>query len=67
MLRDLRQLYTATEEVSFYWIVLGQVAQAKRDRELLELVDMLHRELLTQVKWIKTRVKEASPQILAGR
>jgi hypothetical protein len=67
MLRDLRQLYTAAEEVNFYWIALGQVAQAKRDRELLEMVDMLHRQLLTQIKWLKTRLKEASPQILAGR
>jgi hypothetical protein len=67
MLRDLRHLYTAAEEVNFYWIILGQVAQAKRDRELLEMVDMLHRQLVTQIKWLKTRVKEASPQILAGR
>jgi hypothetical protein len=57
MLRDLRHLYTAAEEVSFYWIALGQVAQAKRDAELLETVDVLHRQLLTQVKWLKTRVK----------
>lgn len=67
MLRDLRQLYTAAEEVNFYWIALGQVAQAKRDRQLLETVDMLHRQLLTQIKWLETRVKEACPQILTGR
>jgi hypothetical protein len=66
MLRDLRQLYMAAEEVDFYWIGLGQVAQAKRDAELLETVDMLHRQLLTQVKWLKTRLKESSPQVLAG-
>jgi hypothetical protein len=46
---------------------LGQVAQAKRDRELLQTVDILHRQLLTQIKWLKTRLKEASPQILTGR
>ena len=67
MLRDLRQLYTAAEEVNFYWIALGQVAQATRDRELPQLDDLLHRQLLTQIKWLKTRVKEASPQILVGR
>lgn len=67
LLRDLRALYTAAEEVNFYWIALGQAAQARRDRELLEAVDLLHRELLTQIKWLKTRVKDASPQILAGR
>lgn len=67
MLRDLRQLYTAAEEVNFYWVVLGQLAQAKRDPDLLEKVDSLHRQLLTQIKWLKTRVKEAAPQILTGR
>ncbi|HWE56117.1 MAG TPA: hypothetical protein VG435_11435 [Acidimicrobiales bacterium] len=67
MLRDLRHLYTATEEVSFYWVLLGQVAQAKRDRRLIETVDILHRQVLDQIKWLKTRAKEASPQILVGR
>lgn len=67
MLRDLRLLYTAAQEVNFYWITLGQVAQAKRDGQLLETADILHRQLLTQIKWLKTRVKEASPQILTGR
>ena len=66
MLRDLRHLHASAEEVNFYWLILGQVAQAKRDAELLETVDVLHRELITQVKWIKTRAKESSPQILLG-
>ena len=52
------------QEVSFHWIVAGQLAQATRDHELLELVDELHRETLTQVKWLKTQVKQASPQAL---
>jgi hypothetical protein len=64
MLRDLRHLHTTAEEVNFYWIILGQVAQAKRDEELLETVEVLHRELVTQIKWIKTRAKECTPQIL---
>jgi hypothetical protein len=51
--------------VSFHWIIAGQLAQAKRDPELLALVDELHRETLTQIKWLKTQVKQASPQALA--
>jgi hypothetical protein len=46
--------------------MLGQVAQALRDRELLSQVDALHRQVLTQIKWVKTKVKEATPQVVAA-
>ena len=64
LLRSLRQLYLQAHEVSFDWIIAGQLAQATRDHELLALVDELHRETLTQIKWLKTQVKQASPQAL---
>ena len=64
LLRSLRQLFLQAQEVSFHWIVVGQLAQATRDHELLALVDELHRETLTQIKWLKTQVKQASPQAL---
>jgi hypothetical protein len=64
LLRSLRQLYLQAQEVSFDWIVAGQLAQATRDPELLSLADDLHRETLTQIKWLKTQVKQASPQAL---
>jgi hypothetical protein len=64
LLRSLRQLYLQAQEVSFHWIVAGQLAQATRDPELLALVDELHRETLTQIKWLKTQVKQSSPQAL---
>jgi hypothetical protein len=66
LLRSLRQLYLQAHEVSFHWIVAGQLAQATRDHELLTLVDELHRETLTHIKWLKTQVKQASPQALVG-
>jgi hypothetical protein len=65
LLRSLRQLYLQAQEVSFHWIVAGQLAQATRDHELLAVVDELHRETLTQIKWLKTQVKQSSPQALA--
>jgi hypothetical protein len=65
LLRSIRQLYLQAHEVSFHWIVAGQLAQATRDPELLALVDDLHRETLTQIKWLKTQVKQSSPQALA--
>jgi hypothetical protein len=66
LLRSLRQLYLQAHEVSFMWIVAGQIAQAARDPELLAVVDELHRETLTQIKWLKTQVKLAAPQALVG-
>jgi hypothetical protein len=64
LLRSLRHLYLQAQEVSFHWIIAGQLAQATRDHALLAAVDELHRETLTQIKWLKTRVKQASPQAL---
>jgi hypothetical protein len=66
LLRSLRQLYLQAQEVSFHWIVAGQIAQVMRDPELLAAVDSMHRETLTQIKWLKTHVKEASPQALCA-
>ena len=66
LLRSLRQLYLQAQEVSFHWIVAGQIAQAVRDGELLAAVDELHRETLTQIKWLKSQVKVASPQALVA-
>jgi hypothetical protein len=64
LLRSLRQLYLQAQEVSFLWLIAGQLAQATRDPDLLALVDELHRETLTQIKWLKTQTKQASPQAL---
>ena len=64
LLRSLRQLYLQAQEVSFHWLIAGQLAQATRDQELLRLVDELHRETLTQIKWLKSQTKQASPQAL---
>jgi hypothetical protein len=66
LLRSLRQLYLQAQEVSFHWIVAGQIAQPMRDAELLATVDELHRETLTQIKWLKSQVKTASPQALVA-
>jgi hypothetical protein len=66
LLRSLRQLYVQAHEVSFMWICAGQIAQAARDPELLAAVDELHRETLTQIKWLKTQVKVAAPQALVA-
>jgi hypothetical protein len=64
LLRDLRALFLAAEEVSITWVMAGQAAQAARDQELLQLVGKCHIEVELQVKWLTTRIKVASPQAL---
>jgi hypothetical protein len=66
LLQALRELYVAAHEVSFHWLLAGQIAQAARDPELLAVVDELHRENLTQIKWLKSQAKEAAPQALVA-
>jgi hypothetical protein len=45
-------------------LALGQVAQAIPDQHLLDQVSVPHKQTLTQIKWLKTRITEACPQIL---
>jgi hypothetical protein len=37
-----------------------------RDHELLNEVSAQHKQTLAQIKWLKTRIKEASPQVLVS-
>jgi hypothetical protein len=64
LLRDLRALFLAAEEVSITWVMAGQAAQAARDAELLATVSECHSEVELQVKWLTTRIKVAAPQTL---
>jgi hypothetical protein len=64
LLRDLRQLYLMAEEANIHWLALGQVAQALPDKALLDQASALHKQTLTQIKWLKTRIKETCSQVL---
>ena len=44
--------------------MLGQAAQGVRDRELLEVVQGCEGETEIQLKWLRTRMKQAAPQAL---
>jgi len=63
---DLRSLYLTAEEVLLDWILLRQGAMAVRDRALLEAVKTQTAEVDRVVRWTKTRLKVAAPQVLAG-
>jgi hypothetical protein len=66
LLRDLRELHLHYAEASINWTILGQGAQAARDRELLDVVSSCHAQTLRGLKWTVTRLKTASPQVLTS-
>lgn len=66
LLRDLRQLHLAIEEAAMLWLIVGQAAQAARDRDLLTLVEQSREEITHHLMWVTTRIKETAPQALAA-
>jgi hypothetical protein len=66
LLRDLRDLYLHAQEAEIAWVILAQTAHAVRDPELLGLVSEIHEDAEMRGKWLRTRIKESSPQILAA-
>jgi hypothetical protein len=64
LLRDLQDLYLMAAECDLAWTVVGQAAQGARDRELLEVVQACEQETAMQMKWARSRIKEAAPQAL---
>ena len=66
LLADLRRLYLKAQACDLAWTMLEQGAKATRDRTLGEIVYLCGLETSAQCHWIKTRIKEASPQVLAA-
>ena len=64
LLRDLQDLYVMANFCEITWTMLGQAAQGARDAELLEVVNSCEGQTSTQIKWLKTRMKQAAPQTL---
>jgi hypothetical protein len=46
------------------WTMVGQAARGLRDSELLQVVSRCEGETATQLKWLRTRMKQAAPQAL---
>ena len=51
-------------ECDITWTMVGQAAQGARDTDLVEMVKACEGETETQLKWLKTRMKQAAPQAL---
>jgi hypothetical protein len=64
LLRDLHDLYLMACECDMAWTLVGQAAQGLRDGELLEVVTTCEGETEMQLKWLRTRMKQAAPQAL---
>ena len=64
LLRDMQDLYLMANAYDISWTMIGQAAQGVPDRELLEVVDSCEGQTATQIKWLKTRMKQAAPQAL---
>jgi hypothetical protein len=64
LLDDLGNLYLAISAADLLWVQVGQAAQALRDPDLLATVTKCEEQTMTQLDWLKTRIKELAPQTL---
>jgi hypothetical protein len=64
LLRDLHDLYLMAAEADMAWTLVGQAAQGARDKDLLEVVEGCEKETATQMRWLRTMLKQAAPQAL---
>jgi L-2-hydroxyglutarate oxidase LhgO len=64
LLRDLHDLYRRAAHCDMSWTLAGQAAQGTRDHALLEVVQECEAETEIQLKWLRTRMKQAAPQAL---
>ena len=64
LLRDMQDLYLVASACDIAWTMVGQAAQGARDTELLGVVNACEGETYNQLKWLRTRMKQAAPQAL---
>ena len=64
LLRDLQDLYVMAHECAIAWTLAGQAAQGLRDDALLEVVTSCEADTSRQIAWLRTRMKQAAPQVL---
>jgi hypothetical protein len=66
LLADLRHLYREAGGTALDWELLAQGAQVTKNKELLDFAERCHPQTLRVSKWAEAKLKESSPQILAG-
>jgi hypothetical protein len=66
LLADLRHLYREASGTSLDWELLAQGAQGAKKKDLLDLAERCHPQTLRVSRWANAKLKESSPQVLAG-
>ena len=66
LMADLRELYLTAQHAELAWVILLQSAKARRDAELIDVVTRCHEQAKMCGKWLRTRIKEAAPQVYAA-
>jgi hypothetical protein len=64
LLRDLQDLYLMAANCDITWTLVGQAAKGLCDADLIEIVTANEAETVVQLKWLRTRMKQAAPQAL---
>jgi hypothetical protein len=63
LVADLRKLYLTAQATELAWVILSQSAQAARDAALLAAARSGQEGVTVCAKWLRTRIKEAAPQV----
>ena len=66
LLRDLHDLWLMTTEAQIAWTLLGQAAQALRDKDFVQTCEDNKMQTHRQIAWLETRSKQAAPQTLVA-
>lgn len=64
LLRDMQDLFMMAQEVQISQSMIGQAAEGLRDLEMDSAIDDCAERTSTQIKWLRTRMKQAAPQTL---
>lgn len=64
LLLDLQDLYVLVNHIDVTWMMVGQAAKGDRDGQLLDIVTRCEGDTELQIRWLKTRMKQAAPQAL---
>jgi hypothetical protein len=65
LLLDLRDAYLTAQAAEINWVILLQTAKAARHLDLETLATSCREETEGTAKWLRTRIKETTPQVLA--
>lgn len=65
LLMDLREAYLTAQRTEVTWVILQQASAAARHQPLHELAMSGVEETAGTAKWLRTRLKETAPQVLA--